>query len=70
MNSSFPAYVDTISQYSPSHINALVSLEKCFFVSCLGIIIVILEYSVSLARLGISFIYMWIKRDRRNRALI
>jgi len=32
--------------------------------------IVILEYSVFLARLGISFIYMLIKRDRRNRALI
>jgi len=28
--SSFPAYVDTISQYSSSHINALISVEKCF----------------------------------------
>jgi len=30
MDSSFLAYVDMISQDSPIHINATISLEKCF----------------------------------------
>jgi len=30
MNSFFLAYVDTISQYLPTHINASLSLEECF----------------------------------------
>jgi len=59
MNSFFLAYVDTISQYSPSHINISISLKECFcltFRCYLLLFIVILEYSESLVRLGTNFI--------------
>jgi len=57
MNSSFLAYVDTISQYSPSHINASIHL-KSVFVSRLGVIYCYSWIFRVLARLGTNFICM------------
>jgi len=51
-------------------INARFRLKNVFRLTFRYYFIVILEYSMSLARLGASFIYMWIKRERQNRALI
>jgi len=56
-----PAYVDTISHIRRPIINARFRLKNVFRLTFRYYFIVILVYSVSLARLGTSFIYMWIK---------
>jgi len=54
MDSSFLTY-DTISHYPSPYLNISISL-KVFLFRCYEF----LGYSVSLARLGTSFIYIWI----------
>jgi len=65
MNSSFPAYVDMISPYSPSHINAWFHSKNVFRLT-FRYYLSLFSNIQSLARLGTSFICIWIKRDRQN----
>jgi len=70
MNSSF---LHMLTRFHSTHrpiINVRFRLKNVFRLTFRYYFIVILVYSVSLARLGTSFIYMWIKRELQNRALI